>query len=60
MSLSLNISKVIPSIKTSNGVGKGMAYTNARLITRPDSDWLTSETIQGSSSEAEIESDMEE
>ena len=37
-----------------------MAYTNARLITRPDSDWLTSETIQGSSSEAEIESDMEE
>lgn len=37
-----------------------MAYTNARLITRPDSDWLTAETIQGSQSEVEIESDMEE
>lgn len=35
-----------------------MAYTNARLITRPDSDWLTAESI--SISDASIEEEMEE
>ena len=35
-----------------------MAYTNARLITRPDSDWLTAENI--SVSNTSIDDEMDE